>query len=90
MSSARASHYNYDNTYQWFRPRVKKLEDDAAYDPSVWMAAMGRSRLWDEEFQSGSSLNAPTCRLCTERSQLLPVKAWYHGLQSNRSLHSYG
>src|SRR6266478_2964126 len=24
--------YNHDNTYQWFRPRVKKLEDDSAHD----------------------------------------------------------
>src|SRR6266542_3213867 len=26
--------YNLDNTYQWFRARVKKLEDDPAYDPA--------------------------------------------------------
>src|SRR6201997_2022247 len=45
--------YNHDNTYQWFRPRVKKLEDDAAYDPADWMAAMGKSLLWDEEIPIG-------------------------------------
>ena len=26
--------YNHDNTYPWFEQRVKKLEDDASYDPS--------------------------------------------------------
>jgi len=45
--------YNHDNTYQWFRPRVKKLEDDPAYDPSDWMAAMGKSLLWDEQIPIG-------------------------------------
>ncbi len=45
--------YNHDNTYQWFRPRVKKLEDDPAYDPANWMAAMGKSLLWDEEIPIG-------------------------------------
>ena len=45
--------YNHDNTFQWFRPRVKKLEDDAAYDPADWMAAMGKSLLWGEEIPIG-------------------------------------
>jgi 2-oxoglutarate ferredoxin oxidoreductase subunit beta len=45
--------YNHDNTYQWFRPRVKKLEDDSGYDSSDWMAAMGKSLLWDEEIPIG-------------------------------------
>ena len=45
--------YNHDNTYQWYRPRVKKLEDDATYDPSAWMAAMEKSLLWGEEIPIG-------------------------------------
>jgi len=45
--------YNHDNTYQWFRPRVKKLEDDPSYDSADWMAAMGKSLLWDEEIPIG-------------------------------------
>src|SRR5215468_7723020 len=28
--------YNHDNTYQWFRPRVKKLEEDSSYDATDW------------------------------------------------------
>ena len=41
--------YNHDNTYQWFRPRVKRLEDDAASDATDWAAAVERSLLWGEE-----------------------------------------
>src|SRR5947207_2984020 len=45
--------YNHDNTYQWFRPRVKKLEEDSAHDPTNWMAAMEKSLLWGEEIPIG-------------------------------------
>lgn len=45
--------YNHDNTYQWFRPRVRKLEDDPAYDSTDWMAAMERSLLWGAEIPIG-------------------------------------
>jgi 2-oxoglutarate ferredoxin oxidoreductase subunit beta len=45
--------YNHDNTYQWFRPRVKKLEDDSAYDSSDWAAAIVKSLLWGEEIPIG-------------------------------------
>ena len=45
--------YNHDNTYPWFRPRVKKLEDDAAYDSSNWLGAMERSLQWGDEIPIG-------------------------------------
>src|SRR5579872_4376094 len=45
--------YNLDNTYQWFRPRVKKLEDDATYDAADWNEAMRRSILWGDEIPIG-------------------------------------
>jgi 2-oxoglutarate ferredoxin oxidoreductase subunit beta len=45
--------YNKDNTFQWFRPRVKKLEDDASYDSSNWMGAMEKSLLWGDEIPIG-------------------------------------
>jgi len=61
--------YNLDNTYQWFRPRVKKLEDDPTYDSADWMAAMGKSLLWGEEIPIGKFLNAPMCPHCTEQSR---------------------
>ncbi len=45
--------YNHDNTYQWFRPRVKQLENDLSYDASDWSAAMEKSLLWGEEIPIG-------------------------------------
>ena len=45
--------YNHDNTYQWFRPRVKKVEDDSSYDPTDWAAAMEKSLVWGEEIPIG-------------------------------------
>jgi len=45
--------YNHDNTFQWFRPRVKKLEDNPAYDPSDWQAAIEKSLLWGDEIPIG-------------------------------------
>jgi 2-oxoglutarate ferredoxin oxidoreductase subunit beta len=45
--------YNKDNTFQWFRPRVKKLEEDAAYDSTSWITAMERATVWGEEIPIG-------------------------------------
>lgn len=45
--------YNHDNTFPWFRSRVRKLEEDAAYDPADWSAAMEKSLLWGEEIPIG-------------------------------------
>jgi len=45
--------YNHDNTYPWFRPRVKRLEDDATFDPGNWTAAMEKSLLWGDEIPTG-------------------------------------
>ena len=45
--------YNHDNTYQWFRPRVKKLEEDSSYDATDWAAAIEKSLLWGEEIPIG-------------------------------------
>ena len=45
--------YNHDNTVQWFRPRVKKLEDNPAYDPTNFDAAMDKSQLWGDEIPIG-------------------------------------
>src|ERR1700728_713544 len=45
--------YNHDNTFQWFRPRVKKLEDNPEYDATDWSAAMEKSLLWGEEIPIG-------------------------------------
>jgi 2-oxoglutarate/2-oxoacid ferredoxin oxidoreductase subunit beta len=45
--------YNHDNTFQWFRPRVKKLEDNPGYDPTDWGAAMEKSLMWGDEIPIG-------------------------------------
>ena len=45
--------YNHDNTYPWFRERVKKLEDDESYDTSDWSEAMKQSLLWGDEIPIG-------------------------------------
>jgi len=45
--------YNHDNTYPWFRERVKKLEADGSYDPSDWTAAMQKAQMWGDEIPIG-------------------------------------
>ncbi|MES2393996.1 MAG: 2-oxoacid ferredoxin oxidoreductase, partial [Acidobacteriota bacterium] len=45
--------YNKDNTFQWFRPRVKKLEDDASYDSTDWVMASERALQWGDEIPIG-------------------------------------
>lgn len=45
--------YNHDNTYPWFKQRVKKLEDETGYDPSNWSAAIQKSQIWGEEIPIG-------------------------------------
>jgi 2-oxoglutarate ferredoxin oxidoreductase subunit beta len=45
--------YNHDNTYAWFKARVRKLEDDPSYDSADWHAAMKRALLWGDEIPIG-------------------------------------
>ena len=45
--------YNHDNTYAWFKERVKKLEDDGSFDPSDWHEAMKRALLWGDQIPIG-------------------------------------
>jgi 2-oxoglutarate ferredoxin oxidoreductase subunit beta len=45
--------YNHDNTFMWFKPRVKKLEDNPGYDPTDWGAAMEKSLMWGDEIPIG-------------------------------------
>ncbi len=44
--------YNKDNTYQWFNPRVKILEDQG-HDPSDFNKAIERGYQWGEEIPIG-------------------------------------
>src|SRR5881396_4383189 len=45
--------YNHDNTYPWFKQRVKKLEDDPSYDSSNFHEAMKRALVWGDEIPIG-------------------------------------
>ena len=45
--------YNKDNTFQWLRPRVKKLEENPDYDPTNWLHAVEKSTVWGEEIPIG-------------------------------------
>jgi 2-oxoglutarate/2-oxoacid ferredoxin oxidoreductase subunit beta len=45
--------YNHDNTFQWFRPRVKRLEDDATWDATNWIGAMEKATVWGDEIFIG-------------------------------------
>jgi 2-oxoglutarate ferredoxin oxidoreductase subunit beta len=45
--------YNHDNTFPWFKQRVKRLEDDQSYDSANWSAAMEKSQIWGEEIPIG-------------------------------------
>ncbi len=51
--------YNHDNTYPWFKARVKRLEDDPSYDPTNWVMAMEKSQLWGEEIPIGKFYHNP-------------------------------
>jgi len=45
--------YNHDNTFQWFKPRVKKLEEQDGYDAADWGSAMEKSVIWGDEIFIG-------------------------------------
>ena len=51
--------YNHDNTYPWFKARVKRLEDDPSYDSRNWVMAMERSQIWGEEIPIGKFYHNP-------------------------------
>jgi 2-oxoglutarate ferredoxin oxidoreductase subunit beta len=44
--------YNKDNTYKWFTPRVKPLEEEG-HDPTNFEAAMKKASLWGDEIPIG-------------------------------------
>ena len=48
--------FNHDNTYNFFKPRVKKLEDEG-HDPSDWKAACEKGLIWGDEIYIGLFLD---------------------------------
>ena len=60
--------FNHDNTYAFFRPRVKKLEDEG-HDASDWKAACEKGLIWGDEIYTGLFLEVDRPSL----DQLEPV-----------------
>ena len=45
--------FNHDNTYAFFRPRLKKLEDEG-HDPTDWKTACEKAMEWGDTIYTGS------------------------------------
>ncbi len=60
--------FNQDNTYKFFKPRVKKLEDEG-HDTSDWKTACEKALLWGDIIYTGLFLQKEQATL----SQLEPV-----------------
>ena len=45
--------FNKINTYQWYRERVYKLDDDPAYNPLDRSAAFNKSLEWGDKIPTG-------------------------------------
>ena len=45
--------FNFQNTYNWYRERVYKLEDEKSYDPSDFHTALNRSLEWGDRIPIG-------------------------------------
>ena len=45
--------FNHKNTYQWYKERVYKLEQDGNYDPSDKNAAFKKAQEWGEHIPTG-------------------------------------
>ena len=74
--------YNHDNTFQWFRPRVKKLEDLPDYDATDWIAAMEKSTIWGDEIPIGRFFERTDLPSLHESEPVLKSEPLVH--QSNR------
>lgn len=45
--------FNHKNTYQWYRERVYKVEDEPEYDPGDKIAAFAKAQEWGERIPIG-------------------------------------
>ena len=48
--------FNHDNDYAFFRPRVRKLEDEG-HNPEDWKAACEKALMWGDEIYIGKFLH---------------------------------
>jgi 2-oxoglutarate/2-oxoacid ferredoxin oxidoreductase subunit beta len=60
--------FNHDNDYNFFRPRLKRLEDEG-HDPSDWKAACEKAMAWGDKIYIGLFLQ----REAPSLDQLEPV-----------------
>ena len=51
--------FNRTNTYEWYKERVYKLEDEKGYDPRDRMAAFARAQEWGDRMPIGVIFTAP-------------------------------
>lgn len=51
--------FNHDNDYKFFKPRIKRLEDEN-HDPSDWKTACEKALLWGDTIYTGLFLQKPS------------------------------
>ena len=51
--------FNHDNDYNFFKPRIKRLEDEN-HDPSDWKTACEKALLWGDTIYTGLFLQRPS------------------------------
>jgi 2-oxoglutarate ferredoxin oxidoreductase subunit beta len=70
--------YNKINTYDWYKERVYKLDDEAGYDASDYDSAWTKAREWDERIPIGVIYqeNRPTYEEQVEELQHGPLYRW--------------
>ena len=51
--------FNHDNDYNFFKPRIKRLEDEN-HDPSDWKTACEKALLWGDTIYTGLFLQKPS------------------------------
>jgi 2-oxoglutarate ferredoxin oxidoreductase subunit beta len=62
--------FNHDNTFAFFRPRIKRLEDEG-HDPSDWKAACEKAMEWGDTIYTGLFYRAEGKRSLDEKEPVL-------------------
>jgi len=74
--------YNKDNTYQWFNPRVKILEEQG-HDPTDLHKAIDRGYQWGEEIPIGLFWRRTDLETLEEQEPVLHTGEGPLGFRSN-------
>lgn len=62
--------FNHENTFAFFRPRIKRLEDEG-HDPSDWKAACEKAMAWGDTIYTGLFYRADESRSLDEKEPVL-------------------